>query len=252
MPTPFTHLAAAQRLLTDPAVPDTQRDLLYRQRSAFLLGNVAADARAESGAAREATHFYAYGVPMTTAPWRVMLDRFPALQHAAAADQRAFLAGYVAHLSMDEVWTVDLLGPYFAQGDWGESPRQRFFYLHILLIFMDERDEQQLDGWQADTLAAAAPDGWLPFMSDTTLCDWRDLIATQLQPGGESKTLEIFGGRIGKTPQELRAVLDAPELMQRDLWTHVPPAALADIETRMYAHARAQMLTYLNGAVPPR
>lgn len=245
MPTPFTHLNSAQQFLRDPRLPAEIYELLDAHRSAFLLGSVAADARVDSGAGRDTTHFYAYGAPIIKAPWRIMLEMYPSLQHTTDAAQRAFLAGYVAHLAMDTIWTVEMLGEYFVRRDWGESQQMRFVMLHVLLITMDERDERKLEAWQAPTLANAVPQGWLPFMSDSVLAHWRDLIAEQIMPGGVSRTLEIFGGRIRKTPAELRAILDVPQIMTRDLWAHVPPDDLAQIEARMYEDALAQMLLYL-------
>ncbi|MBZ0288780.1 MAG: zinc dependent phospholipase C family protein, partial [Anaerolineae bacterium] len=131
MPTPFTHLETAQRLLRDPQVPAAARALLEAERSAFLLGQIAADARVNSGLLRTDTHFYHYDQPIIQHPWRVMLERHPALLQAETAAQRAFLAGYVAHLCVDEVWLMEMLKPHFGDRDWAPQPT-RFFILHIL------------------------------------------------------------------------------------------------------------------------
>jgi hypothetical protein len=243
MPTPFTHLASAQQMLVDAQVPADLRALLERELPAFLLGNIAADARVSSNINREATHFFAYDRPIEQHPWRVMLEQHPSLQVPTTDAQRAFLAGYVAHLSLDEVWSLEMVRPHFVGGEWGDR-RLRFLMLHIILIYMDERDYAALLSWQRPTLCAATPHDWTPFMSDDTLAEWRDFIGGQIAPGS-SQTLEVFGGRISVTPGELRAILDDPAQMQRDLWDHIPRALLADIETRMYAHARAQMVAFL-------
>lgn len=242
MPTPFTHLAAAQRLLADDALAPSSRDLLDSQRPAFLLGSVAADAHPPGGK-REDTHFYTYDKPITESLWRVMLRRHPSLRPARSPAHRAFLAGYVAHLAMDETWTLHMLGPHFALGEWG-TRGFRFLMLHALLITMDERDLTLLEPWQYPALAAAQPDDWLPFLPDTTLADWRDFIAEQIKPGGESQTLHVFAPRINKTPEALRLILDSPDEM-RLLWQNVTPAILADVEAHMYEHAREQMGLYL-------
>ncbi|MBZ0291621.1 MAG: zinc dependent phospholipase C family protein [Anaerolineae bacterium] len=242
MPTPFTHLAVAQRLLTDPAIPGSVKLFLRQQRSAFLLGNIAADARVNSGTSRTDTHFYSYDKPIEEHPWRLMLRQHPVLQSATAADQQAFLAGYVAHLAMDEYWSLNMLAPYFVRGEW-ETSEFRFFMLHIILIYMDERDYGQLEDWQCGTLEAAQPDHWLPFMDDDTLRGWRDFIARQIAQGSE--TLEVFGGRIKKTPAEFRAELDSVERMQADLWDHISHEVLAQVEADMYQFAQEQMLVYL-------
>ena len=243
MPTPFTHLATAQRLLADPALPPKARALLHAQRPAFLLGSVAADARVNSGSQRADTHFYRYEAQITERPWRVMLAQHPVLQQAKDAAQAAFLAGYVGHLAVDEYWSVNMLLPHFHNRQWGTRDF-RYFMLHILLVYMDERDLTLLEEWQPATLSSARPDSWLPFMPDATLRDWRDFIAGQIVPGSESRTLQIFGARIHRTPADFRAVLDEPKQMQSNLWQHIPPEELARIEHEMYAYARAQMIEY--------
>ncbi len=243
MPTPFTHLAIAQRLLADPALPPNVRDLLHAQRPAFLLGSVAADARVNSGSQRADTHFYRYEAAITEHPWRVMLAQHPVLQQAKDAAQMAFLAGYVGHLAVDEYWSVNML-PHFHNRAWGTRDF-RYFMLHILLIYMDERDLALLGDWQAAALSSARPDGWLPFMPDAKLRDWRDFIAGQITPGSESRTLQIFGARIHRTPGEFRAVLDEPKQMQTNLWQHIAPEELARIEQAMYAFARDQLAEYV-------
>jgi hypothetical protein len=246
MPTPFTHLEIAQRLLQDDLPPDVCT-LLNSECSAFLLGSIAADARVESGVSRETTHFYAYDQPIVEHPWRVMMHTYPQLEDAHSPAQRAFLAGYIAHLSVDEYWTVNLVRPYFVKRDWGEfRPPFRFLMLHIILSYMDERDLVLLQSWQYETLCEAQPDEWLPFMNDATLMGWRNYIGDQIKPDGISQTLPLFGLRLGKPAEELRAILDSPEEMQRGLWTNVPQDDLARVEGEMYAFAREQMAIYLD------
>jgi hypothetical protein len=198
-----------------------------------------------SGIQREATHFYTYDSPIVEHPWRVMLARHTALRHAATLAQRAFLAGYVAHLTMDELWSLHMVRPHFVERAW-ESQKHRFIMLHIILIHMDERDYGLLEPWQRPTLENALPNSWLPFINDADLSGWRDFIGQQLPPHGESRTLDVFGERIGMTAGALRAILDEPQQMQAGLWAYIAPSLLADVEATMYAGARADLLTYLN------
>ncbi len=243
MPTPFTHLYIAQRLLNDPQLPGDMRALLAAECAAFLLGSIAADARVNSGVQRANTHFYRYDEPMNDHPWRVMLAEYPVLERAANSAHRAFLAGYVAHLSVDEWWTERMLREQFLAREWGTDRKFRFFMLHILLIYMDERDYAALEPWQAGTLQGAQPADWLPFIGDADLQAWRDFIAEQV--AGESQTLAVLGARVQRPPEEFRAILDSPERMQADLWAHVPPDTLAQVEARMYTFAREQLVDYL-------
>ncbi len=244
MPTPFTHLETAQRMLIDEHIPLTIREALALQKPAFLLGNVAADARTNGDLTRESTHFYSYDRGITEHPWRVMVQQNPSLLRPHSEAQHVFIAGYVAHLTIDETWSLEMLGPHFVNRDWS-SNQFRFLMLHMLLISMDERDYKALQPWQASTLAHAVPDHWLPFMNDRILNEWRDFISEQISPEGDSQTLEVLGKRINKTPAELRATLDSPQL-QNDLWGNITPEMLATVEASMYQHAWEQLLAYWN------
>jgi hypothetical protein len=245
MPTPFTHLEIAQRLLRDPKLPRRHRNDLLLEKGAFLLGNIAADARVDSGAPRLSTHFYHYGTGISVHPWRAMIDQYPALMSPQSPAHRAFVAGYVAHLSVDEIWALQMVGPHIAMGDWGDNVNFRFFILHLLLITMDERDFAQLEPWQSAHLKQARPRQWTPFLSDHDLGHWQGVIAEQIKPGGKSLTLPILGERIGRTPEELRQLLDSRQYMQDNVWEHTPPTFLAETEAEMVAHARQQLLVYM-------
>jgi hypothetical protein len=244
MPTPFTHLAFAQRLREDSRIQPSLRALVEAEWGAFLLGSVVADGHTLAGLKREDTHFYAYDRPMKQHPWLEMLTCHPSLVLPQSRAHQAFITGCVGHLSMDEVWSVDMLRPHFVEREWAPRPL-RWLMLHILLIYMDERDLAQLPSGMADDLHAVQPHDWLPFLSDESIAGWGDVIYRQIKLGGVSETLDIFGGRINQTPEQLRAILDSPERMQRDLWEHISPALLTEIEDKMYSHAVGQMEAYL-------
>ena len=251
MPTPFTHLRILQDLLADSALPPLYLDLLRRRLSAFQLGSIVADARVSSGLGREVTHFYAYGQPISERPWRLMLRQHPSLQQPRDEAHLAFLAGYIAHLAADEAWALKMVRPRFWGRDWnGVDRSDKFLALHLILTVMDERDEAQLQTWQAGSLARCEPMDWLPFMTDEVLRGWRDLVARQIAPGGESLTLEIFGARLGREPAELRAALDSPARMGDLLWRHVPQLVLSEVERDVYAYTRDQLALYLREALP--
>jgi hypothetical protein len=244
MPTPFTHLEIGQRLLRDEQLSLDIRRALKDDASAFLLGSIAADALSGGGGERADTHFYFYDQPIERTPWRVMLEQYPTLNPAANSAHQAFLAGYVAHLAVDELWTMEMLRPHIAFSEWGEGRRFRFYVLNLMLVHMDERDVARLETWIPDSLRAAQPQMWTPFLDDETLTKWRDIIYEQIKPGGISLTLPIVGGRVGKKAEELRADLDSAPTMQHYLWDNVAPDLLADIEGRMYVHAREQLAAY--------
>ena len=244
MPTPFTHLAFAARVCRDERIPPALHALIESEWPAFLLGSIAADGHMLAGGLREDTHFYTYDRPIVEHPWRVMVKSYPELLTPHSRAQQSFVAAYVGHISMDEVWSLNMLHPHFVNRDW--APRQqRFLMLNVLLAGMDERDQDLLPAGMAAEMHRAESHHWLPFLDDEPLQAWGDLIYRQIKPGGVSETLDIIGRRVGRTPQELRSMLDSPEFLQADLWAHIPPPLLAEVEARMYSHAVEQMELYL-------
>ena len=247
MPTPFSHLKHAQCLLVDARLPADMRRLLQQQRPSFQLGCIIADARVTGGVGREVTHFYQLGQPISETPWRVMLRRYPLLVQVRGAAHQAFLAGYVAHLALDEYWAENMVRSQFWGREWDISHRRdKLFALHLILTVMDERDQAELHAWQADSLAHCQPQAWLPFLHDDILRDWRDFVSRQIAPGGQSQTLPIFSRRLGCDVATVRGVLDDPQLLHARLWRHISPDLLADIEARAYAYARKQLASYLH------
>lgn len=244
MPTPFMHLYAAQAALDDPRLPDDARRLINAHRDAYLLGSVVADGHYLAQLRRDETHFYTYEQPITVTPWRVMVGQYAPLRHAASDDQRAFLAGYAFHLTMDEVWTMDMLRVYFAHGEWG-TRQQRFLMLHVMLIEADERDRTRLDARSWAAMRDVQPGDWLPFLSAPIMREWADMMYRQIKPDGRSETFDVLAPRVGMTPDDLRAVLRDGERTERDLWAHIPRSVLAQVEARMVESACEQMAAYL-------
>lgn len=251
MPTPFTHLRIAQDLLVDVRLSPHFRGLLARHIPAFQLGGIVADARVASGVGREVTHFFSYDRPISERPWRLMLRYHPELNEARDEAHLAFLAGYVAHLAADEAWALKMVRPQFWEREWhGVERRDKFFALHLILTDMDERDLELLADWHAESLGLCEPNAWLPFMTDDVLRGWRDLVARQIAPGGESETLAIFGRRLKRDPAEIRAALDDPALMDQYLWRHVPRSSLSLVERQTYTFTREQLAIYLTEFTP--
>ena len=246
MPTPFTHLQIAQQLLGDERLPAAVRVVLGQEEAAYLLGSVAADGRVDSGNQRQDTHFYRYDQPSAERAWRAMMRAHPQLLQPKNRAHRVFIAAYVAHLAVDDTWTTLMLRPHFAEKEWlaGETRRGRFRILHYLLSWMDERDWGRLDGEWTQQLRQAAPADWLPFFPDAALEQWRERIAQQLPPDGQSETLQVFGARIGVEAAAMRAFLNDGQKMAERLWRNIPIELLAEVEARLQEEAALQLIAY--------
>lgn len=226
MPTPFYHLKLAEEILAQGAVQSTSTDaLLSKQRAAFLLGNTAPDVQVVSGQPREATHFYTFPMRLNKRPpWEVLLAVHPELAHPEEMPpaQAAFIAGYLCHLQADYFWSTDIFVPTFGRrSDWESFPRR--LYLHnVLRAYLDREILPDLGNGVRSSLSRAAPQGWLPFVEDAYLYQWRDYLSAQLTPGAKIETVEVFAARQGISPEEYYHLLGSPERMEQEIFTHLP------------------------------
>ncbi len=223
MPTPFTHLVIARELLARPELAPGVRAALSAELPAFLFGNIAPDAQTVSRQSREATHFFP--VPLGDAPpaHRRLFARHPELAHVRQlpAAQAAFLAGYLAHLALDQLWVSDIFDPVFGERQtWSTFPKR--IYLHnALRAYLDADDLRRLPEKVAVSVSAAQPQDWLPFLADKPLRGWRDLVAGQLHTG-EVRTAEVFAGRMGADPRAFAALVESPNEMRRRVFSRLP------------------------------
>lgn len=227
------HLQAAHRLLNDDSVLHSSRQFLSTHLGAFLLGNIAPDARVSGGLDRANTHFFEYAPRIEPHAVEVMLTTYPELKFAEH-QQRAFIAGYAAHLAMDVVWAEAMLYPFFyKRKEWADG-RTRFNMLHVLLCYLDARDYRQWDDHFPAALESAFPERWIAVIPDESLVAWRNLIAHQICLECHSQTVPLLGRRIDIGEEGLRDILESDHRMQDELWQYVPRSAVSDVEIQMY------------------
>lgn len=223
MPTPFHHLDIAGNLLCQAALTEPLRQKLQAQRSAFLFGNTAPDVQVISGQKRRETHFFRFPVSRDMVPpWEQMLDSHPELGFPGnlAESHAAFLAGYLCHLQADWYWIQDIFLPAFGpDAPWGTF--QERLYLHnVLRSHLDLHVLRTLPQETSNLLQMTEPSRWLPFVRDEDLVKWRDYISSQLQPGAEIMTIEVFAARQGLSSKDFFQLIDSEELMEEQVFLH--------------------------------
>ena len=250
MPTPVMHLALAEEILRGDALSPATRRLLIEQRGPFLLGNTAPDVQTVSGQERAETHFYHVWRPpppdeSARSACESLLAAHPALARADALPpaQAAFVAGYLAHLLLDELWLKRVFRRYFLQ-DWGPL-EERLFLHNVLRTWMDRLDQRRLNVSLAAALREANPEGWLPFVSDEHLRGWRDWLVEQFTPGHQVQTAEVFARRMGVPAADVEAVLQSPQQMESRVFCHVPRTALQSFRDRGYKRSVALIRRYI-------
>lgn len=203
MPTPFNHLSLAEAVRLDPRLPAGARRTLDRSRPAFLLGHTAPDYVSLAGRPRVESHLFEVPMADRRPAHRLLFDRHPDLAAAADLDpdQAAFLAGYIAHLWIDQAWIAYIFEPGFGPSVARGTFEQRLLDHNLLRAALDQEDLAGLPPRLGAVLRQAEPRRWLPFASDESLCRWRDNLASQLEPGGRPTTVEVFASRHGLEPR---------------------------------------------------
>lgn len=247
MPTPIEHLIIADEILTSPAFTlRTQLDGDDTLRGAFLFGHIAPDVRVISRQLRRATHFFRVPPTNHRPAHKRMLAAHPALARSATlpAAQAAFLAGYLAHLLLDELWIREIFLPIFGPDQtWGDQ-RERILLHNALRAWLDRRDWPRLPNDLGDLLRQVQPQGWLPFATDADLCRWRDLVADQFASNAAIRTLEIFANHARISDADFMALLE-PDAMQARVFSRVSLAALDEFHTRATVRCHDLIVHYL-------
>ena len=109
MPTPVTHLSLAEEILRGDDLSSAARRLLIQQRGPFLLGHTAPDVKTVSGQDRHESHFYTIPRTSERPAYELLFDAHPSLARAESLPppQAAFIAGYIAHLLLDEIYSIE-------------------------------------------------------------------------------------------------------------------------------------------------
>ncbi len=251
MPTPVQHLVVADAILADARLPARTRAWLVLQRPAFRFGNTAPDVQTVSGQPREATHFFMIPPDSSRPAHQVMFEAHPHLGHPDRLPpaQAAFLAGYIAHLVLDVMWVHDIFIPVFGPDAGWSTFRDRLFLHNVLRAWCDRRDQARLAPGTGESLAAAAPDHWLPFTGDEHLRRWRDVLVEQLAPGAAIRTVQVFAERGEVSPEAFERVLDFEAQMDALVFSHIPRAAIDDFYARGLAQSCQVIARYLEPSV---
>ena len=250
MPNAQTHRASVCALLDRPAIQQKYAWLAAddQARGAFLLGAISPDVRAVSGQPREVTHFFTIPPTGERPAHLVMLDRYPDLHSAPGANplQTAFVAGYITHLVMDETWLDMIVMPYlFIEGKrWGlQHPNWRLYSL--LMTWLEYRAAENVTAETWDLLSSAEPEGWLPFVTDRHLRQWRNHVVRQVQKGGARLISALFASTNGITPRALEQIVLSPGRMAQEAFEHVAREQLVAFEQTATEHSEAAVIAYL-------
>ena len=245
MPTPFVHLSFTSEVLAMARGLSLADDC----HGHLLVGSIAPDESAISDVHRQDTHFFRLGAPDEPPSPQTLLHHHPQL-----ADPRrlppataAFLAGYLAHLLVDDLWIHGIFRPHFGRHAAHDSFEDRLLLHNVLRTFLDQEERARLGDsvWAALRNVPIHYD--LPFVDDPILRDWRDLVCDQLAPGAQTRTVEIFANRTGVSTAEVEAILHSPQVMEERVFSRVPRDRLAHFRQEAVESSAELIARYASG-----
>jgi hypothetical protein len=247
VPTPFYHISLAQDILAHPDLPEKTRSFLCEHACDFYLGKTAPDVQTVSGQKRSETHFFYIPLRGAKPPWEKMLSKNRSLRDPSALppSQAAFIAGYLCHLQADISWLKRIFLPYFGLGERWIKLQRRLFLHNVMRAYLDEQILSKIPPDISSCLHQTQPDHWLPFVADQYLVVWRDDLAQQLHPNGNSRTNEVFAERMGVSVEEITNLLNSEEQLDKELFSHIPRQNLVEYRQAVIRENLDLLQTYL-------
>lgn len=216
---------------------------------AFYFGSIAPDYQAICDVPRELSHFYPLPLPADWSAVNTMLAKNPelAIPEVLSDSHAVFIAAYLAHLLLDEVWYREVLLPYFVKPEHLGDMGARMLLHNMTLIHLDRKAHGALPANAGEILSEAQSCHWLPFAADNQLAAWQTMITDQLAPGARIQTVAIFAGRMGMRAEQMEAWLNDADWLERELFSKVPVAKVEAALSGSLPHAAACVTAYLTG-----
>jgi len=244
MPTPVVHVYVAQRILSRQMA-----GLLDGAAGDFLLGSVAPDAWSIGHITRREAHILPIPIPAGRHSAAELLARYPqlALATGLAPRQAAFVAGYMSHLLVDEIWYYRVFEPHFWSGGDADPPLERRLLCHnVLRLYHEEQLQAQIEPALVEALAGSEPHYDFPLLSDAELRQWRDRLGAEMRPGAPKRSAEVFAQRLRVPVEQLLALLGDAAAFEAEILGRLPAGVLGQVVDEGIEQAAALVEQYLD------
>ena len=192
MPNLAAHIELAHR-----AAQRLRHPILDADMGTFLLGSTSPDIRAITRKRREDYHFAPLHFGSVGEGTEGLFSAHPDLKSSSVQDgpTRAFVAGYISHLIVDETWIVDVFRPYFGNpGVFGDDATGKVMD-RALQLELDRDARETVEATAAD-LSGATNGVSIDFIPRETMADWHHWVVTSLERGFSWERLRYMAKRI--------------------------------------------------------
>lgn len=219
-----------------------------------FLGSTAPDIRAMTKGRREDTHFAPLSLETVGVGVRRMFELHPELadRQGNSPATRAFVLGYVSHLTADEVWITTMYRPHFSResnlaGD--EVAAQ--IWDRALQLDLDRQVIPDLAGFAANdgSLADGERDVTVPFLAAATLAEWRQWVTRFMGWDFDWERLKRALNRMYRDNDQVQQAVDhflagMPATLEA-VYAQIPRAKLAAYQEQAVQQSLQQVKEYL-------
>ncbi len=224
---------------------------ITEETGAYLLGATAPDVRIMTGQPREDTHFIALEADHGERSIDNLFTAHPHLRHLKGR-QRAFLAGYLTHLEVDQAWIVTVYRPFFGRESTLQGSLEANFMDRTLQFYMDWKERQDRDLVQSFYQHVVAPElaENAPLIPPEALGQWQGFVKRVLsnEPSWDWFTDFLqrrFKAEMNVTDEDMRDMAASlPDVLERVVG-YVTPARLAAFKEDAVVRQTAALRSYL-------
>ena len=226
---------------------------LQEHAGSFLMGSTAPDIRVITRQTREQYHFVGLDFDDVGAGVKGMFAAHPGLweldaRHGAT---RAFVAGYITHLVVDEAYIVGVYRAFFADNSAVQDTMRANMLDRALQLDMDRQV------WEGAGKALAAAEFnpeevHVGFLDAETLGQWRDWVFNVVDRGFTWDRLRFMSRRIaagndvGAAESFVDEFIDGMPASMDQVYALVPRTTVADFRTDALGHLVAAVGEYLS------
>jgi hypothetical protein len=164
--------------IADQVARELDWGFVHDNLGSCFLGSTTPDIRAMTKWGREHTHFAPLSLESVGEGVRRMFELYPELADSGSNNSatRAFVLGYVSHLTADELWITTMYRPHFSRDSTvAETDEEAQMWDRAIQLDLDRQAHQELDGFNlAGQIIRTGEEGVeIDFLSPEMLAEWR-------------------------------------------------------------------------------
>lgn len=245
MPPLTLHIGVAMAV-----IPQIQEPLLENNLGEYLFGATAPDARYLTGIPREETHFFSLDRESHQGAVRCFFQAKPHLREVGRLwpPQRAFIAGYLSHLIVDELWIQDIYRPYFGKDSPLKGSREVALWDRALQFELEQQERPGVPANLGALIDGASAGEGLGLIEAETLRRWHRLVAAALSANTPLERYHLFAQNFPKERfdiHDIESFLEAFPSLREQVLSYVPRQAIEAFRENCIARSAIVIRGYL-------